>query len=273
MKNSMSLQLQMISLEATSGESALKSAIARLPQYFATVKSFFSDHIGVPLTSIFTRKDLTWFAQKAAKLNYAQIRTLPVPVPPGLKVDYVKYTQALVNAASHAVHVRTAVLAPFIQWLADNLANPANLASKAPATALDTAASRKLQQHASKLMESCFDGLRPVATQPLEKVIHRMADWSMVTDGALQLQATFAKDDHVQIAAEVRRCSDLIDQLILRIKEDPATYHTSGQTIAALTKAAYNVAQEVEFYGLVRYQVLQHQTALAGIVAKLKPMF
>lgn len=271
MNTSIDLQYKTISLEAFSGENALKSAIARLPHFYDNLKGFFNEKLGQPVASLFTKKDLMWFANHAKKLEYAKIRALPVPVPPGLTCDFLHYSKVLETSCRHTAKVKEEVLQPFSKWLSMALASPGNLAAHAPAKFLKAVKVRNLTAEVNKV-NACFDAKSLTASQPLGNVIRRSNDWPALAAEAVQIQTMFGKEDHRQLVDEVNKCTDLLGQLLTRIQEDPSVYKTSPTTVGLMADVAYAVAKEVEFYGILRYKAVEHQVALEGIVEKIKPL-
>lgn len=257
-----------ISLEAQSGQ--LSEAVGRLPDFFSGLKTAFTKYLAQPLSSFFSRHDITWFSREVQKVQYVGLREVEVFTPAGLKVDFLTYAQVLTGATKSALTLKQDVLIPFTKWLGAKLGSPTSLNALTGNLAIagyhphDT---EKLQ----KQISDCFvsSGKLEVVA-PYAAAIKRNGDWAPLSKDVAELLSAFSDAHHKEIVGLVNEATGLMDTLLRRIQEEPDVYKLSPATLQALATIAYQIGCEIEFYGLLRHRVDEFGKALDDSINKLE---
>lgn len=252
-------QSAVISLEAASGENAVMQAVQRLPTFFTAAKVAFQKLLNVgPIPN----GVMLGAFRKRNPADYAQMRHLIVAIPPGMSVDYLTYVNTLHEVAKLAIHLRSNVIAPFSAWAGERLGNPASLAaisSNLNITGYKPLAVDKLQQQ----LDKCFTAnARHEATATYAKVIQRNADWTEVNQRTAQINELFAATEHNAIMRSVNDLVEILDQLGMRVEQSREVYKLSPAALNTLSVTTLAVAQQLEFYGALRYRLVELNKAL-----------
>lgn len=261
-------QNETISVEAAGGPTLISSAISRLPKFLADAKAFFMENTGIPLLNLIPRKTISAFSHRIQPVPYTDLRETIVVVPPGLKVDLETYSTKLAKAAEYASTFRAEVLDPFHRWLSGKISDPSSLASMRPALEIEGYKKRPYEAQMSALA-NCFDDKSEVGEVPYGKALRRNADWAEIVSNAQKIQEIFLKDDQHLTQREIVQTSDLMDLLLKRLNESPEEYQLSKATLTSLADATLALAREIEFYGMVRYRLLEFDHAIKETIARL----
>lgn len=255
MLDDLKYQRDVITLESSSGAVALEHAVGRLPDFFLNVRATFSKYLSQPATMLFQKRDITTVAERTKNKAYTELRGQEAFVPPGLKVDYLSYAQTLSEGAKQMRLIRQEVLLPFASWLGTKLGNPSSLSTltiNLDVSGLHLHSVEKLE----KKIQSCFNLQgRQEAMTTYGQVIKRNADWLPLAKEVDYLTTSFNETQNAEIIELVNRCTNQIDTLMQRMQEDPQQYKISPPAVAALVNLCYEIACELEFYGLLRNRI------------------
>lgn len=207
----------------------------------------------------------------ASKKNYADTRELSVRVPTGLSCTYLDYLAVLQDAVKLTDNLMDHVLVPFTRYLAVGLSDPDTLASSGSSVHLKEFKPGNVDGVALKLGE-CFEQGSGHFERKFGAVFERNGDVGEVYNQADELVSRFMKVRRSDVQSKVNELSDLLDKLIQRIEEDEENYKPSKVTTDQLSKISYTIAQEVEFYGVVGYQLMALTVALQETEDTLKKM-
>ena len=257
-----------ISLEARAGLTAI--ATGRLPDFFASVKGTFNTYLAQPLKNMFSARGLSWFAREIAKASYPAMRGTEVYIPAGLKTDYLTYGKVLETATESMASLKHDVLQPFQKWLAQKLGNPSSLNSLTADAKIENYKSHATPK-LEKSIQDCFNlhGKQEVVTA-YENAVKRNADWAAISAVADKLNAAFSDAAHKEIVDQVNEITGMMDTLMRRIKEDPDTYKLSATSLTLLSNVSLALAQEIEFYGLLRHRMGEYSKAVVDTMEKLE---
>ena len=259
---SLDKQSKTIALEAMGGESSLKAALTRLPNFLKDVSTRFGKAVATPIDALFHRKDLKWAAEHLQAFDYADVRTRKVPVVPGLNTDYLTYVEELDGAAQVAKGVLERFVVPLTDFIAKRLANPDLLRSHAPDPAIAELNEKSLKEIAGwiKDLNSQVDSTPVHSELPYGKAVKRNADWEAIIGHAESIHDAFAKDDQTRFKKAVERLNELLGTLLGRVSHESDAYAVAGPTLTRISEAVYVTATFVEFYGLIyrRAVVLDH---------------
>lgn len=248
---------EIVSLEAFAGTDGLKQALARLPKIYESSKVFYAKFLGNMAVGQFRSKDLRDLSFGVERFSYADIRGIDVLVPEGLNVDLLSYAQTLHAAGQSAALLEVDVLKPFENWLGTMLGRPAELATltqnlKIPEMRLHNTA------EAEKRIQTCFVHTgRREAIVLFGKAFRRNADVMALAVELEKLDVLFGKDTQRRIVESIERISSMTAELILNIEQNPKDYAASPAAVSAMAQICYQVARELEHYGLMRYRLTE----------------
>lgn len=199
--------------------------------------------------------------RKVEKVSYASLRETRIFVPAGLTVSYPTYLKVLDPAIEITEGLMPNILAPFSRWLAEALNNPEKFQKLSNASSV-----RDFKPHdvdsALEALGECFEKGNNATRVMFKDAFARNADVKEVFESAEQLTSRFIAIDRKVVLAKVDEISDNLERLITRVNEEDPDYQIAPKVMELLSQMSYTLAQEVEFYGAVAYQLTQLTTAL-----------
>lgn len=244
-----------VAIEAFAGTESLGKAVARLPAIFGSAKAFYAKYLGNLGAFYFKTKELRDISSKLEQVSYVDIRNIDVLVPEGMVVDLPQYVQTLNQAGATAQKLESDVLKPFETWLAQMLGDPENLRNltqnlKIPAMRLhDTKA-------AEKQIQACFAHTgRREGLVKYSQAFRRNSDVGVVAEELEQLEANFGMDGQKRIVQYTDRITMMMGELITLINGNPEK--ASPAAVRNLSDITFQVARELEHYGLLRYRITE----------------
>lgn len=250
-------------MEAASGESALLSALGRLPTYLTKAKDVFQGQFTRTVQSVLhVAQNFTGLVYQLRRVDYATVRTLPVQAPPGLNTDLLSYLKVLLAGAQATSRLSEDVLGPYVSWLNSQLARPERLRSLTGGIAI-TEYSAIASEPLLKKISACFvDGGREEAVVPYGKLVKRSADWEEINKLREQISRLFSPAAHKAISNDINELSLSLDTLLTRLAKDPAKYSPGQTVLKDITATAYEVAEAVELYGILRHRFMEVEHSL-----------
>lgn len=203
------------------------------------------------------------------KIDYSNLRETKIYIPAGLSVTFLEYQEALDQSVGICEKVLPEVLTPFSRWLAQGLSDPEKLRSVRGASGIDKFNPHNIDGALSDLGR-CFKRGENRIKGKFGDYFARNKDVKVVFEQHDDQIGRMVKTDRKAIFAKVEEISDNLDTLIQRIDEDPDDYDFSQVNLDLLSKLSYTLAQEVQFYGTVHYQLTALNTALVDTQKVLK---
>jgi hypothetical protein len=266
---SLEAQVNTITLEAASGESSLQQALTRLPMFLKTTTTKLVDALKHPIDSFFPAKNLTWAAEQLSATPYPQMRGVTVPCVPGIKSDYLAYTNQLADDALFCRAMEQNYLDPLIDYLSRKLNNPNGLRSVQPDDSLNHITMDALNHH-NQALGKHLDARDDKNTKPYGKVVKNNASWAQIIANCETIHRAFAAADHDRFKSKVDRANELLGTLIQRLTHDKELYRVSGPVLTAVVNAAYVTATAVEYYGLTYRRGLVLDFAIDQLIVQVK---
>lgn len=260
-------QGNVISLEAASGDTALLSALSRLPSYLGKVQGVFRDQLDRTMrTMLDFAASFTNSSRRLRRLDYARYRDNKVQVPQGLKTDMLSYVKVLQSSAESVSKVDREVIEPLLAWLNSNLGRPEDLRSLTGG--ISVAGFKPINTEAvNKQMQACFnlDG-RQEAMVPYGQAIKRSADWDEIDKVSADIRHMLSPALQKNTQAKMHDLQVTLDTLIMRLTKDPARYAPNAKVLKEIVDSAYQAAEAIELYGIVRhrYQEFEHSVEQIG---------
>lgn len=258
-----------ISVEANAGEASLQQAITRLPMFFKAAKARLTDALAQPIAAMFPAKNLEWAAHELSKIPYQILRTKDFPAVPGVKADYLSYTEQLAADAKLVEMIEKDYFDPFIVYLSGRLNSPDGLRSMKPDTSLDHINLSELNKHTG-MMGRLINVKDDAPAKPYDKLIRRQADWHPIVQHIQAVNLAFTKSDHDRFAAKYDRLNSLLGTLIQRLTAEHDAYKISAPVLKAILDASYTCANSVEFFGLTYRRALVLDQAMTQLIDQVK---
>lgn len=263
------INASMIAMEAITPNQSMEGIIERLPSFFTDVKSFLSDMFAPGNGVTAGLMDVSGTGRHVRTLPYTNLMSVPVFVPPGLSVTYQEYFDVLNRAQNIAEVIPKDTLRPFAIWIAVMLANPDRLGSLHSERDVEN-----YQEHdiagIKKDIAACFERGGVQTETTFGAVFRKSADWETVGQMANVMNERVSALKNTTYVDLVKQITESLDTLLVRIKEEPVEYRTSGNAMQVIAKLCTAMATECEFYSVYRFQVLSALTALKDSEANLK---
>lgn len=274
MDHKLKLQLARISLESeTAGFAKLSTDVAGLLQQFVgNVKNFMTDLL-VPM-----QNDVKFDFVPDSKLNnvidavnFVSISPLLISIPPGVSVKMHTFIDALEQSQSIADRLVVDTLKPALVYFSHLLAMPESLSNVAP-----TPEALRIKMHtteieaAKKATGNCYSTTYTNTRRSMGDLFDNRKDWRECNNRMQALCERLAKNPPTAIVADVNQLTEVMDRLIIRMKQKPDEYSVTGSTSDLMSKIAFEVGQEVEFYAAYSYMLQSAMSAMKDNIKQLK---
>lgn len=259
----------LISLEALSDGTAPIQAASRLPTFLVKASDFLKQNIFSPIGDLFAIKDLAWLAMNAQRKPYSEMRALAMRTPEGFHGSLAEYGKHLVQTAESLDDLQKDVLDPFGAWLAKGLADPASLRALTNSLRIPGLQAPKINS-LKKALEHYFPAKRPADTPIYGEVIKRQGDWAEINAAVKKLHTLYQNGKYPKVGQKVQELSELMDVLSRRLNDDKDDFVLSSVTTEQLAKVTYEIAEHIEFYGVLRHRVEEYLHAMADNVELVK---
>jgi len=266
---SLESQYRILTLEARAGNASLQQAVTRLPEFLKATTKKLVEALSHPIDALFPARDLHWAVNQLTAIPYPQMRSVNVPAVPGLRCDYLTYTNQLAADALFSQDVETHYLDPLIDYIARKLAHPDGLKNAQPDDTLSHITLAELTAH-NAAIRKCLDLKHDQPSKPYGQLIKRNADWPGILANSQTIHGVFTQSDHDRFKAKVDRTNTLLAMLIQRLTHDHNAYKVSATTLTAVVNASYVSATAVEFYGLTYRRALVLDYALDQLIATVQ---
>lgn len=243
-----------ISMEAVSGGTAEDKAAARLPTFLDKASEFLTKTIFQKIGDFFSIKNLGWLAQHAQRKPFSEVRGVQVVAPQGFKGSLVDYGNALIKAVEDTQDFEANVLSPFASWLGQRLADPDSLRSVSNSLKIPGLQHIKVDQ-LSKSLDAFFPNKTDAEAPVYGDLFRRQGDWTDLSNQVKKLNAYYTNGKFEKIQAKVPEISQLLTVFAQRAAQYPEEFQFSSVTTEQLGKVTFEIAEQVEFYGVLRHRV------------------
>lgn len=239
---------------------------ANLPQFIADLRDFFQGD-EAPSQDFANLPAPNKVGKQLDRLSYADIREKEVFIPAGLNVTYPEYLDILEQAVESASHVHQDILEPVARWLGIMLADPRGVLSSR-GHGLEEFEPHNIDKHYNDLGK-CFVKGNNRNRIPAKEVFKRNKDIVESVDQLQEMTANFIRANHKSVVESTEEITDLLQRFIERFEEGEDGYDIPKQHLEFLSKVGYTLAQEVEFYSVVNYQLTAVSKAMKDTVHAL----
>lgn len=199
--------------------------------------------------------------------QYMDIEALNVSVPEGLQVDYLTFSDLVLQALTHTQALSAETLVPYRKFLSGVISDPT--------VKFDTRkdllkAFRKRAQEREAIHRAilgCFKDSM-VKIVPYGQAINRNSDWDSVF-GKIEQSGKIADIDRKLLAREVEELVGLVKQVSSLATEDPSFKKLHGASLDQLTELTTLAAEEIAFVAVAYYHSATLFTNLSFTVKDL----
>ena len=258
-----------ISLETAAPDTAQQAA-ARLPSYLDQASEYLSKALTQILGDFAGIKNLGWLAMNIERRPYSELRRIEVVAPAGFRGTFVDYGQYLIKTVESVEDLHKNVLAPFSSWLAQRIDDPDSLKELTNSLKIPGLATPKIEE-LQKRLDSFFPDKAP-DSYVYGDVFKRQGDWITINNQVKTLNTHFANGKYEQVQKELPDVSHLLTVLGARIaeKSDVDSFQVSSITVEQLAKVTMQIAEHVEFYGVLRHRVDEYVRVMSENVEIVK---
>lgn len=251
-----------ISMEAASGLEAADRAAERIPTFLESASEYLNRNVFQPLSNAFATKDLTWVANELQRKPYSEMRPIKVSTPENFKGNLAEYGATLLAASEDMDALLDKVLSPLDAWVNTRLGDPNTL--KSLTNTLKVPGLQDLHVDAlSKRLDRYFPDKASNQAPIYGEVIARQADWKAIAETIRKINTVYANGNFEKVCKKQTDLTYSLRLLAKRIGEAPEEYKLSSVTTEQLSKVVIGVAEQIEFYGLLRNRVDEYLRAIS----------
>lgn len=192
--------------------------------------------------------------------SYMDIAPLAAYVPEGMDVSYREYVAELAESAEHAAKVITEVLNPYTVFLAQIIShNDARLATRDKTFQYKEFGKRRDRLNSE--IGECFQDGSNNSEVTYGDVVARNGDWAVLFGAAENLFTKLNSVNRTELNKKIKECDELLETIIKRANAGDME-GISPETLSNLSTGAYNVASELEFFGITVYRAMAFANAV-----------
>lgn len=244
---------------------SLNDMVERIGQFTESIKDLFkNEETSNQIIGDNQIVDHRRVRRELKKASYSDLRLIRVDVPSGMSVTYLDYLDAMEQAVAICEGLMENILGPFSRWLAIGLSDPSTLSNLSNARRVEGFKPHEIDRVTLALGKQFKPG-SGVHQRKFGDAFDRLGDVDVVYKRSSDLVSRYVNVSRKEVLSRVKEITQHLDLLLTRIQEDEDNYQTSKVSRELLSKLTYTMAQEVEFYGVVGYQLTVLSTSLNKI--------
>lgn len=193
--------------------------------------------------------------KKVQRAGFPVVAKIPVPVPSTMRAPMLDVIHILEAAQDTCIEIQMVTLEPAIAYFAQLLNEPEMLSSVSNHGGVST-----IRFHEKEIEETKTDLKRAFSnpnnqsggTAPFQQVFLRIKDWEESQERLHKLTTNASKIKLSSIQEDIHTLSDLIDRLMIRMKQKPESYGLTSTNVTKLSETVMKIADEVAFIGSTR---------------------
>lgn len=263
---------EVITMEAASADpETVRQASFKLPAFLSEISEFLIRTVMGVVGNYLGLKNLGWMAMHAQRRSYSELRNVPAAAPDGFKGNLVDYGHVLVLSVKELDTICKDVLDPFGAWISSKISDPESLKSLTNALKIPGLHPPKLEAM-QKRLDRFFPDKVEVKQPIYGEVIARQKDWMDLNNIVKDLNTTYSNGNYERVQKKLPELSELMTVLSKRLDEDTSVqkYQLSQVTIEQLSAITFQVAQLIEFYGVLRHRSDEFMKCVADNVDLVK---
>lgn len=251
-KDLLTISQEMFDLGKTQDVSGFTKLFSDLGANFRSVFSQFTANRdsddGIDLIGVAIKQ----FRDDHADEQYQQVRNMNAYVPPGFKGRLADYAQALQEACTLAGDLEATYYVPTKRYLAELLADP----ERAKGVTVP------LQDIKGSLIDEALAKTKPYFKNTMRtdqarfgEVYANLKDLDVVADRLIAAHTLIRRLAPEQARQHAQETANIIDKLIIRMKQKPELYNINGMSAENLGAMVHTLARATEFYGAIQNEL------------------
>lgn len=241
---SLQISCAMISQEALQVNRSNAPLLKKLSGYIDNVSEYVKQQINSidPL-----RHDIDFIGaeRKLQSADYGQIRSIMVPVPPGLSVSWLEYLATLRDAQKLVLSMYDDTLRPFTIFVGACINDPERTQQLINEHNVQM---KDLTPIKEQMRVALNSGTKGTAT--MGQCLKRNADWTLVKEQTKALIEAQKSVPNELIIDTVRDIDEKIAVLTSKMSDTNEKYRPTPKLIADLAELIYGLAEKVTFYAV-----------------------
>jgi hypothetical protein len=262
-----------ISMEATAPDT-VQQAAARLPVLLDKASEYLSKALTQLLGDFAGIKNISWMALNAQRRPYSELRSLRIVAPEGFQGTFVEYGEFLIKTVETMEDLAQDVLEPFASWISQRIDDPDTLKSLTNTLKIPGLRTPKVESLQKSLDAFFPDGYAP-NSYVYGQLFKRQSDWLEINDYVKKLNTLYANGKYEKVQKQLPDLTQLLTVLGARIseKKDVETFQVSSITLEQLSKVTFEIAELVEFFGVLRHRVDEYLQVVEANVELVKKLY
>lgn len=266
---SLDIAAQVIGMEALNSSQILQALPARLPAFVSDVKLFVSNMLHANDVKVLGAIESRRLEKELPKQNYVILSEVTVFVPPSVNVDWMTYLDAVNQSQAIVELLKEETLAPTLRWLSLLLSAPESLASLRSSLQVSGIKFHDLEK-VKKQLQKCYSSNGADSEVPYGKAFKRNGDFLVCIKRVNELNDRLANINRSEIIDMVNEITAAMDKLLIRMKQNPEQYKVSGITMNDLSRIAFNLGHEIEFFSAHVFMVQSATQAMTDSKNKIE---
>lgn len=260
-----------ISTEALSVHKPLAGTVTKLSGFIREVADGFknTDILGALDTILHRDRAQSTIQQKAAQFvqrnSYADLMPLSLPCISGLNTTWLKFLTDLEGGINFAINFYDGTLGQSTKFLAEVITSPDKMDSIARRYNIQAIDFEQL----TKTIASNVNGKSNKADLPYGKLVERNTDFQSVIALTNRFTEELYSSNQDLVTERIAHIRKQLQQISEGIVDSNTPYRMNGKNIDQLAKISYNLAQAVEYYGLVLSLFTEHKRTFDQACTKL----
>lgn len=213
-------------------------------------------------------------AKVVERHDYISIMKRNLDVPQGFKGPYTPYSNAVLDMLNKYGDIVNNVTKPCVNALQVILSNPVKLTSATLSTLDGIEDKTKHEVEFKTLLPNYFEVKSTNTVATFGQLFSNNADYMVAARKAKDIEEVLGHKDTYKtisnVARDVEMIGELIDRLIVRIKQDSASYAINSRMAVDIATAVERVAETVTFYGALLHMAEECHGVMVVANRKLK---
>lgn len=260
-----------ISTEALSVHKPLAGTVTKLSGFIREVADGFknTDILGALDTILHRDRTQSTVQQKAAQFvqrnSYADLMSLSLPCIGGLNTTWLKFLTDLEGGVKFATNFYDGTLGQSTKFLAEIITSPDKMDSIARRYNIQAIDFDQL----TKTIAGNVSGKSSKGDLPYGKLVERNTDFQSVIALTNRFSEELYSSNQDLVTERIAHIRKQLQQISEDIVDSNTSYRMNGKNIDQLAKISYNLAQAVEYYGVVLSLFTEHKRTFDQACTKL----
>lgn len=199
------------------------------------------------------------------RFDYINIKMIKAFVPEGMNVTYIECLNLIEDAIKYCLEVINTNLPRYSKLIAD-ITTINNFEKVIESNELLFIDNQKYRDTANTYKDKCYN-TSTVTVVKIENVVKNLNQWKEVFDKINYLNNLCNTINNEQVIDSINKVANLLDILIEN--KNNKLDNISPEMLRQLTNSTYNIAKDLEFISIVKYDLLSLNGTIANTVQNL----